>query len=147
MKKIETQIEGQLNIFDFTNEKRPPEFEHRPPPEKINPCPGCIWMSDCCLWDGSESECKYKFNFMSAAEGWNRLIINPNNGRVSGDVPTNTECRLPVEVVLFTEECRMHIAAGEGRNGAIIMPKGTPKGQIVAWRYFERGKKSDEKSN
>lgn len=135
MKKTDDQIEGQLNIFDYVDGTRPPQFEHKKP-VKVDPCPGCIWMDRCCLWDGSQSECRFKMNFMSEAEGWNRLKINPNNGAVEGKTPDNTGTRRPVEAVLFTDDCRMHIAAGAGINQAIILPKGTPKGHIVAWRYF-----------
>jgi hypothetical protein len=141
MKKIEEQIEGQLNIFDCMGQKPPEDFRQQPKKDKPKGiCEGCLFDDGPCFWLDSKTPCIRGMSRIREKDGWHRLnkgITTP--GRTNGAYPTNTNKREKVDIIMRLETNELFVTFGEGINEALILQRGTPKGQIVAWRYRNRG--------
>lgn len=143
-KENDNQIEGQMNIFDFTDDFRPAEFYHEKKEKPKGICSECLFAQNPCIWMNTKTPCIHGASKITKADGWHRIMPIVGTGYVKGEYPTNTTKREKIEVIIKTKADEMHIAAAEGINESIILPRGTPEGFTVAWRYMERGSKNEQ---
>lgn len=143
-KKIEEQIEGQMNIFDFTDDARPAEFYHEKKEKSQGICSECLFAQNPCIWLNTKTPCIHGASKITKDDGWHRIMPIAGTCYIKGEYPTNTKKREKIEVIIKTKADEMHIAAAEGINESIILPRGTPEGFTVAWRYMERGSKNEQ---
>lgn len=147
MKKIEEQIKGQLNIFEAMNEKPPAGFETK---KSKGICDDCLFDEGACVLLHTKTPCVRGISKITKAEGWHRII--KSGQYITGEYPTNTQKRERIEAILLLKTDEIFITTAEGINQAIILPRGTPEGSVIAWRYQERGaeheilEKEEEKS-